>query len=588
MNWQPSTPTMDTVSRFLLKKERGKYRFKLSRKRRMDEMNNLHEDDTPVVNPYTGRSEDLPLVMLWASAETGQPGLIIPVLMQRSYTGTGVITSTLANTPCINLGVNGVLKELNTILGTLYAMDSALNSVLNSYITHGLDFGTAYAYLRPYWDDMKLSLRTNEEKDTEMRRKVLVRDRITTREVPPRRVWDLYANRVVPYWVARKQPWGISHAWVDEKDRVNVMTPINGYEWPVPIPKDTNLDLIRIEMLNFGAEYAWLDVLCLRQESGKGEYLRLDEWKLDVPTIGSVYEEAQQVVCYFNGLGRPLNLTTDYFESDRCWFRRAWTLQEITKDAIIGGETGNDALGKDVRKRFDEQLAELCMMTGLGTSLELVSEMQHRVSTNPLDKVAGLIYLLKPDSIPIYDAEQSAADAWEALVDVMQPSFRAQLLFLYPVSGDGRKCWRPSWEQLMTNTSIGDRFNEYPSRVHQTEGADADYYKGCLIKSGYVRGLSAVQTELKYRQGELVVRDATGVRHIFNFTVDHRYQIPDGFYTLIDSNDDWEHPSWVVGRLREDGKFEKLLAFRSFINRQLWRWQPRFEAQAQAQVIYLC
>ncbi len=76
-------------------------------------------------------------------------------------------------------------------------------------------------------------------------------------------VWDLYANRVVPYWVADTLPWGISHAWVDEKDRDDAMTPINGYEWPVPMPKDANLDLLRIEMLNLGAEYTWLDVLCL-------------------------------------------------------------------------------------------------------------------------------------------------------------------------------------------------------------------------------------------------------------------------------------------------------------------------------------
>ncbi len=47
---------------------------------------------------------------------------------------------------------------------------------------------------------------------------------------------------------------GISHAWVDEKDRVNVMTPINGYKWPVPIPKNASLDLIRVEMLNLGAK----------------------------------------------------------------------------------------------------------------------------------------------------------------------------------------------------------------------------------------------------------------------------------------------------------------------------------------------
>ncbi len=60
----------------------------------------------------------------------------------------------------------------------------------------------------------------------------------------------------------RVWPYPISHAWVDDKDRVDVMTPVNGYEWPVPMPKDANLDLVRIEMLNLGAEYAWLDVLC--------------------------------------------------------------------------------------------------------------------------------------------------------------------------------------------------------------------------------------------------------------------------------------------------------------------------------------
>ncbi len=64
--------------------------------------------------------------------------------------------------------------------------------------------------------------------------------------------------------------------------------------------------------------------------------------------------------------------------------------------------------------------------------LDLFSEMQKRVSTKPLDKVAGLVYLFQTDSIPIYDVEQSAADAWEVLVDVMGPEFRAQLFFFYP------------------------------------------------------------------------------------------------------------------------------------------------------------
>ncbi len=131
------------------------------------------------------------------------------------------------------------------------------------------------------------------------------------------------------------------------------MTPINQNEWPVPIPKDASFDLIEIEMLNLGAEYVWLDVLCMMQEVRKEEEeeflcnrqnigeelcenwkekellkvkeLHLDESKVDVPTIGWVYHEAYEVVCYFSGLGRPL--TTIDLESDRCWFNRVCTLK---------------------------------------------------------------------------------------------------------------------------------------------------------------------------------------------------------------------------------------------------------------------
>ncbi len=333
------------------------------------QMGNLGKDHISAINHfplnriYLGeiRREDLPQIRLSAFAETGQAESTIPVLMQRSYTGERVITSALANRPCSDLGIDRVSEELETILRTSYGWIFTI-CVRHPYWAKGLDFGTTYAYLRLYPNSIATiehKLRTSEEEDREMGRRVLVDGRIATRHVPPRRVWDLYANRVIPYWVACEHPWAISHAWVDEKDRKEVWTPINGYEWPVPMPKDANLDLIRIELLNYGAKYAWLDVLCLRQEGGKNEDLRLEEWKLDVPTIGSVYEEAERVVCYFNGLGRPLDLTPGYFESDRCWFRRAWTLQEITENPIIAGETENDIMEKRVRWRFDQQLISL-------------------------------------------------------------------------------------------------------------------------------------------------------------------------------------------------------------------------------------
>ncbi|PBL00194.1 hypothetical protein ARMGADRAFT_367940 [Armillaria gallica] len=298
----------------------------------------------------------LPEVTISAFTETGQDESSIIVPLQQTYTGRKpVITSRLADTPCATLGTQGLLDQLNATLGTSYSLGNPfISSLLEDCITNKYDFGVAYGCLRGIWyindwSTIRDILYRREEEDREERRKALVGNRIVNTWLPPRRAWDLYSNRVVPYWTTNidksfhlwpQRPRPISHAWMDEKDRVAVSTPINNYEWPVPIPKDVDLNLIRIEMLNLGAEYVWLDVLCLRQVGGPGEDMRADEWKLDVPTIGAVYKNCK-VVCYMSGLGRPLTVKEGDLESDRSWFRRAWTLQEAGEDLrVIAGDTG--------------------------------------------------------------------------------------------------------------------------------------------------------------------------------------------------------------------------------------------------------
>ncbi len=77
---------------------------------------------------------------------------------------------------------------LNATLDTSYTLGSKmlhflgivqLHSILEPYVARNDDFGTVYAHLRHYWyrydvASMKHELRIQEEKDTEMRRKVLV------------------------------------------------------------------------------------------------------------------------------------------------------------------------------------------------------------------------------------------------------------------------------------------------------------------------------------------------------------------------------------------------------------------------------
>ncbi|KAK0457576.1 uncharacterized protein EV420DRAFT_1309817 [Desarmillaria tabescens] len=411
---------------------------------------------------------------------------------------------------------------------------------------------------------------------------MLVEKNILDGDVPPRRVWDLHANRVVPWWVARKCPWPISHAWVDDKDLKREMSPINGYQWPVPMPKDADLNLIRIEMLNFGAEYIWLDVLCLRQK-GEGsdprdnpskeewerrELLRREEWKVDLPTIGWVYHNAEKVVYYFSGLGLPLSFKPGDFENDRCWFNRGWTLQETRDNLLIAGEarklSDDGFMTGHMQKLFEKKLASLRQMRREESIFRILSQMQKRKSTNPVDKVAGLVYLFYSQYIPIYDADQSEEDAWTELVSIAQDWFRADLFFLYPEPGNGKKFWHPSWEQVMTEVLPKSSLNKvlYNIKINRTKKG-GDKYLGLRIDSCRVRGLVDEPSPEIPRCGKLDITSHLGRKHTFDVVANHAYPIPDGKYTLIGTakhGSTMEGVIWVVGK--EDGvrkkKFRKV------------------------------
>ncbi len=450
------------------------------------------------------------------------------------------------------------------------------------------DFGTAYGRLRGVWNreendcTIEDELRTREEEDKELRREALEGNRNMMRWTPPRRVWDLCSNRVVPWWAKESEAlirkgWynPISHAWVDENDRVDVETPINGKEWSVPIPKDTNLNLIRIEMLRLGVTYTWLDVLCLRQKGGPREDLRMEEWKLDVPTIGYVYGEAYRVVIYLSGLGRPLSLKEGDLESDRCWFRRAWTIQEVGNERIIAGDIpdgpvhakpvdDNGNYETEMLTSFHKQLEHM-ERTTWHSSLRLfgtLADMQSRVSTNPVDRVAGLAFCLHAQCV--YHESETLEDAWTALVNAMSDRMRARILFLYPGVGLGGKKWRPTWEQVMTERLPADV--NCDGFIDHDNKTDEDWYEGPCIEQGFVRGLNAGSAEGVDRGGELVVKDADGMQHTFKIRVTHQFPIPEGAYTLLGSFGSWPIEEvgefWVVGRSLPDQRFEKLSVIR--------------------------
>ncbi|PBK61972.1 hypothetical protein ARMSODRAFT_851775, partial [Armillaria solidipes] len=356
----------------------------------------------------------------------------------------------------------------------------------------------------------------------------------------PRRIWDLFSNRVVPWWVALHTPWGMSHAWLDISHRKNVLTPINGHEWPVPIPKDVNLDFVRIEMLNLGAEYAWLDVLCLRQEGGRNEDLRVGEWMLDVPTIGNAYV-LEKVVCYFNGLGWPLEHGFDS-DSDRSWFRHTWTLQETSNNWMIGGDTGNEMLNEEVQERFEAQLSSVKLATL--DVVPLLPLLQDRTSEKDMDKIKPTESKDNPIGTgnptltiaPAYSEQESAEDAWTALVKVMELDSLSQMLFLYHEPGPKKNAWRPSWQQAVNwdtrSFSLDFPFNSFwdVHIVHDKETGTYSY-NGWRIGSVQVQGLATLVAAP--RQGHLIVATPNGEEHQYEISAGHQYPILDGVYSLL-------------------------------------------------------
>ncbi|SJL03050.1 uncharacterized protein ARMOST_06395 [Armillaria ostoyae] len=504
-------------------------------------------------------------VTIIAPIEDGLSIEDIKVPNQRAYTGPKpVIPSSVADASSASLGVDELLKKLNSTLGTKYDLTSSLSSLLKSYISKEYDFGTVYGYLRPIWfdcdmNDIQDSLRTSEATDLRIRQEALVDGQITWTglRMAPRRVWDLFSNRVVPWWAVLHTPWGISHAW--------------------------------------------LDVLCLRQEGGRHEDLRAQEWMLDVPNIGNAYV-LEKVVCYFNGLGRPLEHAFDY-DSARCWFKRTWTLQETSHNWTIGGETGDEMLNNEVRERFESQLVSAGAASASVMYLApWLSLLQDRTSEKDVDKIAALAYFLPCGSIPAhnetrpttstthdyakidptsndnpigtgdststiapaYSERESAEDAWTALVKVMWRGLRSQMLFLYHEPGPKKNAWRPSWQQAM-NWDTRSFSSAFYGSVNPDMKTGTYSYNSWRIESVQVQGLATLVAAP--REGHLIVQTRSWYRgrHRYRYKISagHQYPIPDGVYSLLLCNAylDTKATPCVVGKTLPDQTFIKTSVF---------------------------
>ncbi|EKM60326.1 uncharacterized protein PHACADRAFT_246188 [Phanerochaete carnosa HHB-10118-sp] len=389
------------------------------------------------------------------------------VPFQWVHVGPGAIPDTLADLSCATMSIADLLHNLNTVLGANHLLGTeGIDDLLEEIRRTSHDFGEAYGKVRAWWTGPELGrmgrrlyamLREHEADDEAFRQQVTQGFALQKSGVRPRRVWDLYSNRVLPtatvpeYKYDRSprslpyQLWTVSHSWVAEEEQENIWTPVNNNQWPVPLPRATSLGHVRVELLNMGAEYVWLDVLCLRQQGRKeDEAQRIEEWKIDVPTIGYIYQgdpddKRRPCITYFNGLGLPLDTSPNTLASGRHWFNRVWTRQETLLSWLPGGLTGEPLTDGE---EFFSRLRALTEQAD-AQSEGLAKELMGRSCTKELDRIAGLAYCLRCPTLPLYNEAVPVERAWELLLKHVPDGWRTDVFLRNPA--DTPFALFPSW-----------------------------------------------------------------------------------------------------------------------------------------------
>ena len=472
-------------------------------------------------------------------------------------------------------GVTSMLRDYTSVfwkLGRLYC--SISSPPLKDFVTLTVD-GTLFDELNLgmictiiyHWLDCHIlgltlshlqskAMQFQTERESHVVDEVLITDPYS---VGPRRVWDFYYNRVIPYYLLNKHmpdEWhnstpgiqfvAISHSWVPSNDRISCYTPINHHAWPVPLPRGVDLENIRAEVKALYPEvrYCWLDVLCLRQEDtlavpnqpseagirgNRGNWLQalyLDkdyasgvirgaELRIDVPTIGNIYLQAHGVIRYFNGLGRRFQGSN--FNDPTHWLNRAWTLQEAVPNSVPGGVRdviGNYKNAKGTRggvtKRLREFLEEVEAAAGGKSVISLAHEMGTRHTMNAMDKIAGLSFILRFKQLPVYFGNEPIATAWDRCLSAMPAKYLEEIFINCPIIDQPR--WVPSWDSLLTccpsfihNVDLYDKDrlrpkSPAPDRDPRAQGR-AIYLEVCFTEVAYLDHVAELDYQASTRLG---------------------------------------------------------------------------------------
>ena len=74
--------------------------------------------------------------------------------------------------------------------------------------------------------------------------------------------------------------------------------------------------------------------------------------------------------------------------------------------------------------------------------------MAKRHTSQDVDKISGLFYLLRITQLPCYDGEMDSGDFWKQCFHLFPVERKSEILFDFPYRG-GDEEWFPTWAQVL-------------------------------------------------------------------------------------------------------------------------------------------
>jgi hypothetical protein len=119
-----------------------------------------------------------------------------------------VLSDDIPSISCKDLAPCGLLERMNFHPGTSYPLEPARKSLLERALHYSCDFGVAYALLRSRWSmdpgDAEKQIDECRSVHNTTRQDFSVNGALSG--MIPRRMWDLWSNRVVPIWMVVTDP----------------------------------------------------------------------------------------------------------------------------------------------------------------------------------------------------------------------------------------------------------------------------------------------------------------------------------------------------------------------------------------------